>query len=253
MTDERREKDQQPMDEATEDIFEELEDEDDFEEPAPKKKRGFLGSRDSGLTRKELKQLRKDLESGQEKVKDLEKELEAAKAKATEFEDRYLRVNAEFDNFRKRKEREVSGSIKYATEGLIIEMLPILNNFETALLAAEKSPATKNWAIGMEMIFKQLMDVLKSRGVEQIVPGNEPFDPNLHSAVAMVETDEYPDQHVMELVQKGYKLHDRVVQPASVRVAVSPRQSSGGGEAENERGEIKIPVEDKDAIHEDNK
>ena len=256
MTDRKDEKNTQPIEEPVENIDEQAEDESHEEEETSRKNRKFLGSRDSGLSKKELKLLRKELESNEEKVKQLEKELEESKSKASEFEDRFLRLNAEFENFRKRKAREVSESIKYATEALIIEVLPSLNNFETALTAAEKSPETKNWAIGMEMIFKQLMDVFKSKGVEEINPEDEAFDPSLHSAVETVETEEHPDHHVIEVLQKGYKLHDRVVQPASVKVAVSPTKgnhSAAGETGGNRQAEIKVPVEDKDGIDNENK
>jgi len=209
-----------------------------------KKRRGFLGSGNAGLTKKELRQLNRELDDNRKKVMQLENDLAEQKAKADGSEDKYLRLNAEFDNFRKRKARELSENIKYATESLIIEILPTLNNFETALLAAEKNPETKNFAIGMEMILKQLMDVLKAKGVELIAPNNDVFDPNFHSAVEQVETDEHPDGCVVELVQKGYKLHDRVVQPASVKVSVSPK-ASGDEEKQNETT-LNISVEDKD-------
>jgi molecular chaperone GrpE len=220
---------------------------------AGRKKRGFLGSRDKHLSKKELKELQKGLEEARARVQQLEKELAEKSAKADENYDNYLRLHAETENYKKRMQREVAESIRYATESLIIDILPALNNFETALIAAEKVPETKNFAIGMEMILKQLMDVLKSKGVEQIVPENENFDPSIHNAVERVETHDYPEDHVVEVVQKGYKLHDRVVQPASVKVAVASAGSTRQDEPEapKEGNSVKVPIEDLDELNKD--
>ena len=102
---------------------------------------------------------------------------------------------------------------------------------------------------------KQLMDVLKAKGVEQIAPEHEAFDPNLHSAVEKIETDEYPEDHIVEVIQKGYKLHDRVVQPASVKVAVplagyEAKERTAVHEEDNSK---KFPVEDPDELNKGNK
>ena len=215
------------------------------------KRRGFIRSRDSHLTKKELKQLQKDLDEYRERIRKLEHEVAEKTSKAEESYDSYIRLQAETENFKKRIQRELSESIRYATESLIIEVIPALNNFETALLAAEKVPETSNFAIGMEMILKQLMDVLKAKGVEQIAPEHEAFDPKLHSALEKVETDEYPEDHIVETIQKGYKLHDRVIQPASVKVAVSTSSSRGNVSQSAEGNSLKIPVEDLDSVNND--
>ena len=212
-----------------------------------KKKRGLFSAKEAGLTKAELKELNKNLTKAQEDVKRLEKELAEKTAAADENYDKFVRLQAEFANFMKRNQRELSGTLKFAAEALIIEILPALNNFETALLAAEKVPETKNFAIGMEMILKQLMDVLKAKGVEEIDPGDQTFDPKLHTAVEKVETDEHPEDHVIEVVRKGYKLHDRVVQPASVKVAVPvTRSEKEEGPGPENGGEVHIPLEDGD-------
>jgi len=249
----KKEANEQPVEKAVEEI-EDLEESVDEppEKSVPKsKKRSFIGSKSTHLTKKELKELQKNLEETRERIKQLEKQLAEQSAKADENYDNYLRLHAETENFRKRIQREVAESIKYATESLIIEILPALNNFETALLAAEKIPETKNFAIGMEMILKQLMDALKAKGVEQIVPEHEAFDPKLHSAVEKIETNEYTEDHIVEVIQKGFKLHDRVVQPASVKVAV-PLAGSEAKEkttAHKEDNSQKIPVEDPDELN----
>jgi len=142
-------------------------------------------------------------------------------ALADEYFDRLARLQADFENFRKRKEKERIALIKFATEGLVCELVPILSNFERALAASEKVADAKRFAEGVKLIFKQLKKVLKDRGIEEICPLNAPFDPYKHEAVEKVVTDEYPEGHVVEVFQTGYALNDRVLQPAAVKVAAS--------------------------------
>ena len=253
---EKKEVDKQPVEGAVADATTSDEQAEGLLKESPagrKKKRGFLGPKDLHLSRKELKELQKNLEEAGARVEQLEKELAEKSAKADEHYDNYVRLHAETENYRKRMQREVAESIKYATESLIIDILPALNNFETALIAEEKVPETKNFAIGMEMVLKQLMDVLKAKGVEQIAPENESFDPSIHIAIDKVETDEYPEDHIVEVIQKGYKLHDRVVQPASVKVAAAPARSGGKDESKvpKEGNSVKVPVEDLDELNKD--
>jgi molecular chaperone GrpE len=162
-------------------------------------------------------------------VKVSEEELKALREKAAladEYYDRLLRLQADFENFRKRKEKERLEVINYATEALICELVPVLSNFERALGAAEKLPHVKGFVEGVELILKQLKKVLTEHGVEEICPVQSPFDPYRHEAVEKVLTDEHPEGHVLEVVQTGYALKDRVVQPAAVKVAVAATEKS---------------------------
>ena len=154
----------------------------------------------------------------------LEKELAEKSAKADEYYDKSLRIYAETENFKKRNMRELSDGIKYASESLIIEMFPALNNFQMALLAAENVPETRNFAVGMEMILKQVMDVMKSRGLEEINPLGEDFDPYLHHAVITIPSEKCEKERVSKVIRKGYKLHEKVLQPASVEVEVPKKE-----------------------------
>ena len=154
------------------------------------------------------------------------RELSEKAALADQYFDRLLRLQADFENFRKRKEKERLDMIKYATEGLVCELVPVLTNFERALAAAEQATHAKGVAEGVEMILKQLKKVLKDRGMEEICPLNAPFDPYKHEAVERLVTDEHPHGHVLEVFQKGYALNDRVLQPAAVKVAASPSEPS---------------------------
>jgi len=165
-----------------------------------------------------------------------ENELEELRGKASladEYYDRLLRLQAELENFRKRKEREKLDLIKYATEELVCELVPILCNLERALVAAEKVPQVKRFVEGVELILKQLKNVLKDRGVEEICPVNAPFDPLRHEVIEKVVTDEHPHGHVLEVLQTGYALSGRVVQPAAVKVAAAPAR-----EAETLSGQV---------------
>jgi len=149
-------------------------------------------------------------------------ELEEKSKKADEYYGHYLRARADLDNARKRMQRDKEEFVKYANERLLSEVIPILENFERAFTAAEKVPATHNFAIGVEMILKQLREVLARYGVEELHPEGEPFDPARHEAAESVETTEHPDHTVLDVLQRGYVLNGRVVQPAVVRVAVDP-------------------------------
>ncbi len=149
-------------------------------------------------------------------------ELEEKSKKADEYYAHYVQARADLDNFRKRALREREEFVKFANERLLSEVIPVLENFERAFTAAEKVPATHNFAVGVEMILKQLREVLGRYGVEEIDPAGEPFDPAKHEAAEPVETSEHADNTVLEVLQRGYMLNGRVVQPAVVRVAVNP-------------------------------
>ncbi|MBN1917092.1 MAG: nucleotide exchange factor GrpE [Verrucomicrobia bacterium] len=159
--------------------------------------------------------------------------LEEKSKKADEYYGHYMRARADLDNMRKRIERDKADFVKYANERLLSEIIPILDNFERAFAAAEKVPATHNFAVGVEMILKQLREVLARYGVEELYPAGEPFDPAKHEAAETVETAEHPDHTVVDVLQRGYVLNGRVVQPAVVRVAVNPEAAPASLEADS--------------------
>ena len=174
------------------------------------------------------------------------KELEEKSKKADEYYGHYVRAMADLDNLRKRVQRDKEDFVKFANERLLSEVIPILDNFERAFTAAEKVPATHNFAVGVEMILKQLREVLARYGVEELHPEGEPFDPARHEAAEPVQTTEHPDNTVVDVLQRGYMLNGRVVQPAVVRVAVNPastpdeaagEESAENGDAPNEGDE----------------
>jgi len=131
--------------------------------------------------------------------------------------DRLLRRQAEFDNFRRRAERERAETLEYANTDTVRAILPILDDFERAL----KVECTgKEYARGMELIYQRLLDALKKLGLEPISAKGLQFDPNLHHAVDMVETDDVEDHTVLDEYQQGYNFRGRPLRPAMVKVAV---------------------------------
>ena len=154
----------------------------------------------------------------------LDTELEALRAlaaKADENWDRYLRQVAEFENFKKRAARERQDAIRYATESLLERLIPVLDNFEMALSAANQpqSNSVESIRTGVSMIYAQLRSAVTEYGLEEILASNQPFDPNCHEAVSQQDSSEVPEGHVLQQLRKGYKLKDRLLRPATVVVA----------------------------------
>ena len=150
-----------------------------------------------------------------------EMELEKVKAERDTLLDRLARSQAEFENARKRAAREQQEFRDYASADVIKALLPIFDSFERALQApAAQSSEFRN---GIELIYKQLQDTLARLGVRPVPAKGEPFDPHVHEAIEMVETTDVPDHQVIEELQRGYKLKERLLRPAMVRVAKEPR------------------------------
>ena len=175
------------------------------------------------------------IEDTGESVADIEHEMEVAAQEAVagriapavqeeDFRDRYLRTLADFENFRKRSEREKEDFRRYALVGVIRDLLPVIDNFDRALEHAEEGDEFHK---GVALIYKQLFDVLQRHGLKTISESGVRFDPNIHEAVVREEDPSVPSHTVVAILQKGYFLHDRLLRPAMVKVAV-------GGPEENE-------------------
>ena len=136
-----------------------------------------------------------------------------------------LRRQADFDNYRKRVEKERSEDSKRATARVIEGLIPIIDGFENAL-AAHREAEYENYRKGFELIYKQLLDNVTRLGAERIDPAGKPFDPHLHQAVDRAETTEHADGTILQVFQPGYVFHGRVLRPAMVRVAVHPNPAS---------------------------
>jgi molecular chaperone GrpE len=155
-------------------------------------------------------------------------ELKARAAKADEHWDRLLRTTADFENFKKRAAREKQDAIKFANETLIQQLVPVLDNFDMALAAAQTDSAdnVQSLRAGIAMIHQQLKNALAESGLEPVDATGQKFDPNWHEAVSQRETDGVPEGHVVQQLRKGYKLRDRLLRPASVVVAKKPAGDS---------------------------
>jgi len=151
-------------------------------------------------------------------------ELKERASKADEHWDRLLRTAADFENFKKRAAREKQDAIKYANEGLVGKLVPVLENLEMALAAAQNASPDAAQALrdGVSMIGQQLRTVLTEAGLEEVDASGQPFDPHVHEALSQQETPEVPEGHVVHQHRKGYKFRDRLLRPASVVVAKPP-------------------------------
>jgi molecular chaperone GrpE len=147
-------------------------------------------------------------------------ETEKLKAERDALLDRLARLQAEFDNARKRAAREQQEFREYAAADVIKSFLPILDSFERALKAGGNAGDFRS---GVELIYRQFQDALQKIGVQPITAVGQAFDPRMHEAVEMVDTTEVPDHHVVDELQRGYKYKDRLLRPAMVRVARNSR------------------------------
>jgi len=152
--------------------------------------------------------------AAEDSVTKLQAELAAAK-------DRELRCHAELENFRKRASREREDSLRYANMGLFRDLLPVLDNVERAIQAAEQNADAAALLDGFKMVDQQMRDVLSRHHCKPIEALHTPFDPNIHHAVMQQPSDEHPSNTVLMVTQNGYQLHDRVVRPSQVIVSIA--------------------------------
>ncbi|MEK3788272.1 nucleotide exchange factor GrpE [Paenibacillus sp. FSL K6-1230] len=141
-------------------------------------------------------------------------------AELEEQQQRLLRTQADFDNFRRRTQKEKEELAKYASMKLVTELVPVLDNFERALASAPQSDEGESFTKGVSMIFRQLESVLTAEGVRAMEAVGQPFNPEFHQAIMQVESDEHEEGIVVEEVQKGYMLKDKVLRPAMVKVSM---------------------------------
>jgi molecular chaperone GrpE len=147
----------------------------------------------------------------QQKIAELEAKLEEA-------DNRYLRLQADFDNFRRRSRIELEASAKYRAQSIITDLLPAIDNFERAMKMEVDNEQAKSLMQGVDMVYRSLLDALKNEGVEVIEAVGKEFDPHLHQAVMQAEDENYGPNIVVEEFQKGYMLKDRIIRPAMVKV-----------------------------------
>jgi len=152
-----------------------------------------------------------ELQAAQQKIAELE-------AKIEEMDNRYLRLQADFDNSRRRAKLDMEAAQKYRVQSLATDLLQALDNFERATKIEADNEQTKSLLQGVEMIYNGIVEALKKEGVEAIEAVGQEFDPHLHQAVMQVQDENFGSNIVVEEFQKGYKLKDRVIRPAMVKV-----------------------------------
>jgi len=161
--------------------------------------------------------------SAEETVEDSNSDMLQAKvteleSKLAETENRMLRLQADFDNYRRRVQLDKEAAEKYRAQSMVLDILPALDNFERAMKVEAQDEQMTALLQGMEMVYRQLVEALSKEGVEAIEAVGQPFDPYLHQAVMQVEDSGYEPNTVVEEFQKGYKLKDRVIRPSMVKV-----------------------------------
>ncbi|MDQ6682637.1 MAG: nucleotide exchange factor GrpE [Chloroflexota bacterium] len=158
-----------------------------------------------------------------ERIDTLERELAAARDRAEENLRSWQRTAADLSNFRRRTDEERGSVVQFSNALLIGKLLAVLDDFDRAL-ASVPADAHEAWVEGVRLVERKLRNLLESEGVTPIEAQGQPFDPNLHEAVVHEETADHPDNQVIDELQRGYRLHDRVLRPALVKVANNPKE-----------------------------
>lgn len=158
-------------------------------------------------------------ETPESQIAALTAERDQLAADKAELTDRLLRAMADFENFRRRAERDRSDFIQYAAMETVRDLLPVVDDFRRARKA---ETADKEYAKGVDLIYQRLWETLKKAGLEPIEAAGKPFDPNVHQAVDRVQSEDLPDQTVLEEYQSGYNFKGKLLRPAMVKVAVRP-------------------------------
>ncbi len=153
----------------------------------------------------------------EDEIDKLKEELKDEKAKSDELKDRMLRIQADFENYKKRTQREKEDIAEYTKSELLKKLLPVLDNFDLAL-SHSSTDNPEAYKKGVELVSKQLRDVLDSEGLKEIEAEGKEFNPNYHHGVAVDQNPDVEDQHVTEVFQKGYELNGKVIRPSMVKV-----------------------------------
>ncbi|MBL7069395.1 MAG: nucleotide exchange factor GrpE [Candidatus Omnitrophica bacterium] len=159
--------------------------------------------------------------------------LNARAKKSDEYYDKWLRSQAELENTKKRLDREKSDFIKFANEDLIVRLLPIADNFDRALLSVRHTKESDAVLEGIKMVQKELSTLFNDYGAEKVKSVGEKFNPHIHEAIAVVESDEYPEDTVVEEIQTGYTLKGRLIRPSIVKVSKRREEDKDAGGLKN--------------------
>ncbi len=167
-------------------------------------------------------------------VAELQARLEEAEAKAKEAQDKYLRAQAEMENIRRRSERELENAHKYGMEKFATELLPVIDSLELGLVAASADDADiEKLREGSELTAKMLIAAFEKFGINPVHPIDETFDPDFHQAMTMIEHPEKDPNTVIDVMQKGYTLNERLIRPAMVVVSKAPQGAPQGEKEES--------------------
>ena len=160
-------------------------------------------------------------------------QLAAKEEELKALNDKYLRLAAEFDNYKRLTQRDQRDQIRFGNEQLLKELLPVVDNLERAIKAARDSKGSDGLVQGVDLTLKQLNGALGRFGVQPIPTVGEAFDPSGHQAVATVPSDQVPEKHIVEEFQRGYRLHDRILRPAMVTVSKGTGSNGTGEESDD--------------------
>lgn len=156
-------------------------------------------------------------DAAQTVVDESDQALEKLQAEYDALNDRYMRILAEYDNFRKRSQKDVESKVSYAKADVISKILPVIDNFERA--AFNSNVDFDGYKKGIEMTVNQFIEILKSMGVEDFGAQGETFDPNFHNGVMHIEDETFGENEIVDVFMKGYKMGDKIIRPATVKVA----------------------------------
>lgn len=157
-----------------------------------------------------------------------EEELAAARAEVDQVKDKYLRLMAEFDNYKKRTRSEISNIIRSANESLILQLLEVIDNFERALGSEENTADIDSYKKGIQLIYEKLISTLKNNGLEPFDATGQKFNPELHDAMMQMPSKEIPENHVLQEIRKGYCLRNKVIRHSRVIVSKGKSESTEG-------------------------
>ena len=187
-----------------------------------------------------------DINTESDPLAEAEKKLKIAQQETKQENERFLRLYADFENYKKRSAREIQDFRKFANDALIKELLPVLDNLERAINSSNSvsEESDKSIAQGVDMTLKEILKILEKFHVKPVEAIGKPFDPNFHEAIGQEESEEYEDNIVIKEFQKGYLLHDRLIRPAMVMVSKrkevpqeAPKQAFGDTSGNNKEKE----------------
>lgn len=171
-----------------------------------------------GESVKEAKSIEKSLEN---ELNELRKALKEEHDRAEDYLNKLKYLQADFENYQKRMNKEMLDLVRYGNERLIVKLLNIVDDLERSIKFSKESDNKESLIKGVEMVLKSLKEILKKEGLEEIEAVGKNFDPNLHEAVAHVRTNDYPVNTVIEEIRKGYLLNGKLIRPSMVKVALS--------------------------------